>query len=322
MNIGLVIPSIRENKLKEFFQKWNIKSEDIFVYVVEDNPEKSFDLEDVGDNFYIQHYSWKEIKDELGENAWIISQKSDAIRSFGFYRAYKDDCSEIITLDDDCFPNKEEYESFTGFLNGHLEKLIEPGLKWVWTTKDIKARGVPFYNLGNKEVVINMGFWRNVADFDAPTQLIHGAIEVEPNILDPVPVGQYFPMSGMNLSFKREIVPMMYFPLMGQGYEYDRFGDIWCGIIAKKICDHLGFSITAGSPSVIHDKASNVWLNLQKEAKGLSFNEDFWEIVDKIELKGRNISDCYREISEVFIEEGGYLNTLGKAMKVWVEILK
>lgn len=319
MKVGIVIPSIRENRLIEFFHKWNFDMENI--YIIEDNSQKSFEIKNKGNNNF-QHYSWKEIEDDLGKNSWIISKRSDTIRSYGFYKAYKDGCDMVVTLDDDCLPDKREYENHDDFLSKHIYRLNHLTERWIWTTKDIKPRGVPYMNKGYREVVINMGFWRNVADFDAPTQLVYGAREVEPNILNPVPVGQYFPMSGMNLSFKRDVIPMMYFPLMGHGYQYDRFGDIWCGIMVKKICDHLGLAITAGSPSVIHDKASNVWVNLQKEAKALSFNEDFWQIVDKIELKSDGVSACYKEVSEAFLKEGGYLGTLGKAMAIWLEILK
>lgn len=101
----------------------------------------------------------------------------------------------------------------------------------------------------------------------------------------------------MNLAFKPEIIPAPYFLLMGHGYEFDRFGDIWSGIILKKICDHLGYAITSGEPVVHHRRASNVWANLRKEDPGLEVNEEFWRVIDKVCLSGKTFVECYQEIA-------------------------
>ncbi|MCK5410398.1 MAG: hypothetical protein KAJ30_09040, partial [Candidatus Heimdallarchaeota archaeon] len=128
---------------------------------------------------------------------------------------------------------------------------------------------------------------------------------------------------GMNLSFKAKALPLMFQPLMGEDYEIWRFDDIWFGIIAKKICDHLDYLIRAGSPSISHSRASNVWSNLKKEVNGLEMNEDFWKMIDDIELKGETIEDCYLEIADVLMSKRGtYLHTLGLAMTKWVNLFK
>jgi len=41
---------------------------------------------------------------------------------------------------------------------------------------------------------------------------------------------------------------------MGEGQPYRRFDDIWFGVIAKRICDHLGWSIAVGDPHVHHGR--------------------------------------------------------------------
>ena len=320
MTTALVIPTVREKSILRFFNNWKISNE-VVVFVIEDNPTKTFNLDVVGRPDHLIHVSWKEIDEDLKDKSWIIPRRTDCIRSYGFYLAYKQKFDCILTLDDDCY-RADSDESFDVFLNRHYDNLNWQPTKWVSTIKELKPRGMPFKNRGERKVVLNMGFWNNVPDLDAPTHLAWKWDSYNANIFKPVPPNYFFPMSGMNLIFRREITPMMYFMLMGQGYKYDRFGDIWCGIIAKKICDHLGYAVTAGSPSVNHDKASSVWNNLRKETEALYENEYFWESIDKIELKGKNAVDCYLEIAESFKGEDKYFNKLSEAMKVWVDILK
>ncbi len=127
-------------------------------------------------------------------------------------------------------------------------------------------------------------------------------------------------MCGMNLAFKPEIIPAPYFLLMGHGYEFDRFGDIWSGIILKKICDHLGYAITSGEPVVHHRRASNVWANLRKEDPGLEVNEEFWRVIDKVCLSGKTFVECYQEIARSLPLEGEYWSKLQEAMLAWTQL--
>src|SRR3990167_848798 len=317
MNTALVIPTIRERSIKEFFKKW-IFNDRHNVILVEDNPNKSFEIKTEA---HLTHVSWKEIDEDLKDKAWIIPRKTDCIRSYGFYLAYKENYDAILTLDDDCYPEYFLYSNFDQFLKLHIANLNFQPTKWVSTIKEIKPRGLPFKNKGERKVVINMGFWKKIPDLDAPTHLsFDPEREYEANFLMPVPPNYYYPMSGMNLMFIREDSPMMYFLLMGRDYKYDRFGDIWCGIISKKICDHLGLSVTAGSPDVIHDKASNIWANLRKETEALHENEFFWEEIDEMKLMGNSVIDCYKEISNQ-LPDTEYYKKLKEAMDIWVTIL-
>ena len=316
MKVGIIIPTIREDSINTFLKKWDFPDY-CKVFVIEDLSTKTFTL---SKDVYF-HGSWEDFEDI--EDNWIFSKTcGGGIRSFGFYKAFMDKCDYIITLDDDCLPT--EYCNGTEFVDSHIRQLEVNNGKWLWTTKEIRPRGVPYQNIGQEnETLINMGFWKKNADFDAPTQLLHGPMEVPPKKWNPLPKGYYAPICGMNLSFKRKAMPMMFQPLMGEDYEVWRFDDIWFGIIAKKICDHLGFLIRTGSPDIIHSRASNVWSNLKKEVPGLEANEEFWEIIDNVKLKGKTISDCYLEIAYVLMKERGtYYHTLGMAMTKWVNLFK
>lgn len=126
---------------------------------------------------------------------------------------------------------------------------------------------------------------------------------------------------GMNICFKREITPLMYFALMGEGYPYKRFEDIWCGVISKKVCDHLGLLISVGRPFVFHSRASDPFVNLAKEAPGVGANETFWEKVDNIELSGKTPCDCMLEIGEgLKQDDDDYVQKLGEAIIVWAQL--
>jgi len=129
----------------------------------------------------------------------------------------------------------------------------------------------------------------------------------------------YAPISTMNLAFRAEALALMYLPLMGQNSPYDRFDDIWGGIIAKKVCDRLGWHIAIGEPIVQHNRASNPFTNLVKEAAGIGRNETFWEEVDERELHCDTAGECMLELAEHFCEsDDPHTVQLGKAIPRWI----
>ena len=91
-------------------------------------------------------------------------------------------------------------------------------------------------------------------------------------------------MCSMNIAWRAGVHAAMYFLLMGPDYPFDRFGDIWGGVLAKRVADHLGLAVNSGSPGVLHERASNVFVNLAKESRGLGVNETFWRAVDSVVL--------------------------------------
>jgi hypothetical protein len=129
-------------------------------------------------------------------------------------------------------------------------------------------------------------------------------------------------MCGMNLAFRREAAPAMYFLLMGQEHGYDRFGDIWAGVFIKRIADHLGYLVTSGSPAIEHKRASNVWNNLAKEAPGLPVNETLWDRIDRQILTATTIADCYQQLADAIEAPEGYFATLREAMHGWLELFQ
>jgi reversibly glycosylated polypeptide/UDP-arabinopyranose mutase len=312
MKATIVVPTIRQDSIMKFLDVWGDEFNGHRVIVIEDNPEPSFDISGNG----LEHYSWRDIDGDLGDISWIIPRRTDCIRSYGFFKACSEPVDMIVTLDDDC------YQDSSSFLDQHYERLASPAVSscWVSTGRGVTPRGMPYHiEERDCECMINHGLWTNIPDLDAVTQLANTRFKRSFERVDQViPKGSYFPMCGMNLAFKSNVVPAMYFLLMGQrDWPFDRFGDIWCGIFMKKICDHLGFGVKSGKPFVEHQRASNVWANLRKELPGCEVNETLWKEVDSIVLTHETFKGCYAELAEKLPMTGDYWISLKKAMRIW-----
>lgn len=318
MKIGIVIPTIRQESINLFFEKWHsvftrFASHDLNIYVVEDNPTKSFEI---NTPIPYNHYSWKEIEEDLKDKSWIISKRNSGIRCYGFYKAWQDKCCYTITLDDDVTP------FWFNCFEKHIEKLNDTLKVKRWTPScSIRTRGLPYDNMVSEyPVFLNHGLWKNIPDLDGITQISSDLKNAEP----VKTTNKYFPMCWMNLSFRTSLTPIMFSPLMGLDQPFDRWEDIWCGVFAQKIMQHLHIGYTSGEPYVNHDRVSNKWRNLEKECKGSGYeiNEILWKKVDDIILSGNNIKDCYLEIANKLAMVGEYWDRLRDSMHIWVGLYK
>ena len=313
MKIVIVVPTVREECIVRFLREWESEFKDSKVIVIEDSASKSFTLRQGN----VEHYSWHEIDSELGEVAWIIPRKTGAIRSFGIYKAWLLNPEAIICLDDDCLPGDDLIEK-------HCANLFMPQRvnAWVSTGEGTPPRGMPYFKTFREVTcMVSHGLWSGSPDFDGITQLLSSRNRFRFELCEQViPRGLFFPMCAMNIAFRREVAPLLYQLLMGQGYPYHRFDDIWAGIIMKKICDHLGFWVKSGGPVVVHDRASNVWTNIEKEMAGLRVNEEFWVEVDRVVLESDSVLACYGEMAEKVRLGGEYWDRLREAMKLWASL--
>lgn len=341
-DICLVVPSIREKSINDFVERWNSIGlfDHVDLFLMEDNPTKTFNLSSTA----LKHFCWNDIENYLKSNSWIIPRRSDTVRSYGYLRAAQNGYKYIMTLDDDCYPctnaDGVTYDGL-GFVNEHL-KWLSSRSRWFNTLNSVKPRGIPYYNLGeNKNTLVNHGLWTNVLDYDAPYQLANPISEKfsYDNVI--VPHRSFFPMCGMNVMWRAEATVLMYHLLMGQKItkpnvkdnqlvklSFDRFGDIWCGIFMKKIADIKGYSVSTGMPYIRHERASNPFANLKKEANGIEVNEKLWEYVDKFTVyplnnSNQSLAECYRQLGihiehyDEFPEHVDYFKELGQAMQIW-----
>jgi len=74
---------------------------------------------------------------------------------------------------------------------------------------------------------------------------------------------------------------------------------------------------------VEHRRASDPFVNLVKEAPGIRANESMWEMVDAVELRGRDPLTCMREMGAALggHETGGaYVQRWGRAILGWCKL--
>jgi hypothetical protein len=316
---ALVVPTNSAARLAEFLEAWAPWPWDRIV-VVQDAPEVDVRVPDAlraAAAERLEVFSWAEIDARLPDPA-IISREDSAIRSFGFWHAWATGAEIIFTLDDDCFPAEED------FVGLHRENLYRTPA-WQSSVVGMRVRGLPYRNEGVlRDVQVSMGLWRGCPDIDAITTLAGvQSASIAGTGTRVMPATQYFPLSGMNLAFRREVACLMYFAPMGRGQPYRRFDDIWCGLVLQRICRHLGYAITCGQPLIDHRRASDPFVNLVKEAPGIVANEHAWEAIDAVELSGRDPRTCMEEMGiGLAASEGEYLAGWGRAITAWCSLFE
>ncbi|KAK4395733.1 UDP-arabinopyranose mutase 3 [Sesamum angolense] len=249
-------------------------------------------------------------------------------------------------------------------LEQHIKNLLSPSTPFFFNTlydpycegTDF-VRGYPFSLREGVPTAVSHGLWLNIPDYDAPTQLVKprerntryeqalypnstfAAFSVQDtdhiyiysflryvDAVMTVPKGTLFPMCGMNLAFDRELIgPAMYFGLMGDGQPIGRYDDMWAGWCTKVICDHLGLGVKTGLPYIWHSKASNPFVNLKKEYKGIYWQEELIPFFQSVTIPKdcTTVQKCYIELSKQVKAKLGkvddYFNKLADAMVTWID---
>ncbi|CAL5325935.1 hypothetical protein CsSME_00005293 [Camellia sinensis var. sinensis] len=325
--LDIVIPTIRN---LDFLEMWRPFFQPYHLIIVQDgDPSKTIK---VPDGFDYELYNRNDINRILGPKASCISFKDSACRCFGYMVSKK---KYIFTIDDDCFVAKDPSGKEINALEQHIKNLLCPSTPNFFNTlydpfrdgADF-VRGYPFSLREGVPTAVSHGLWLNIPDYDAPTQLVK-PLERNTRFVDAVmtiPKGTLFPMCGMNLGFDRDLIgPAMYFGLMGDGQPIGRYDDMWAGWCVKVICDHLGLGVKTGLPYIWHSKASNPFVNLKKEYKGIFWQEDIIPFFQAITLPKdcTTVQQCYIELSKHVKEKLGkideYFVKLADAMVTWIE---
>ncbi|MFA5197691.1 MAG: hypothetical protein WC437_04720 [Patescibacteria group bacterium] len=256
-NIAVVVPTIRPETIppflkawKELFDKHNVE----FVLVV-----------DGKDQHIVHNQKRVNLKSDL------VSKFSAGCKQLGFlYIAERlPEVEYIIVLDDDCFPIGNPIQDHIDQLNRKVP------ISWLSTASDY-MRGFPYQARQEAPVMLSHGVWEGNYDWDAPSQLLKSDTRVD-FYKGIIPKGIFFPMCGMNIAFRREALPYIYFAPVGKYKGAERFDDIWAGLEIVKDFAKLNWGIVSGYARVNHSRASNVFTSLEKEAVGIRKNEEYWQ---------------------------------------------
>jgi len=325
MKVEIVIP--HHLATLEFLNEWRAEFDrpGVHLIIVEDKLKHETTQPDWINADNTTLYTHEDIEKDLGKSSWIISRFTSAVRSYGLYKAWQRKPDLIITLDNDCFPDRQN----NYFVDGHWRAMESPAtLDWVDSTfngflGELYPRGFP-YNIRNKsKTYVNHGLWSNIPDLDAASMLLHPSLRTQPvNESQVIPRYNFYPMCGMNLSFRPEVTPLMYFGLFGEKYGFDQFDDIWAGVFSKKVMDHLGWAVRSGYPSVEHRKQSNAFVNFKKQAGGMAYNEMLWEKVQNVQLTKETPLEAYQELMEKLEFEDAYFKKVKEATLVWLSLFK
>lgn len=242
MTTRLVVPWYNPTQLAQFCEAWAIKQTD--------------------HRFIFQH-------DVHREGCATTKNK-------GIQEAAASGATVVIILDDDCLP--EDGQTLDQFIEGH-EQALEPQPVQIFTAvTDPPSRGTPYLNRTvTMPVAASMGFWSQIGDYDAPSQLVHGA--TTPMQFHRATIwGRYFPLCGMNLAFRIDQWPWCQF------VNVPRFDDIWQGFLWQKKAFHHGECFNLAGPVVKHSRQSNVWANLEVEVRNLERNETIWQDIHRMEF--------------------------------------
>jgi hypothetical protein len=279
MKIAVIVPTIRQEMfIRTFLPAWDhlFTKHEVYLFAVAD-----------GENPIVQPYFYNssgkyvaDMVDFTNTELEPIYNFTDACRNLGFYVAKREIDPDIyISLDDDVLPIEG-----TDPIQEHIDALnMSVQLDWVNTSTTHRMRGKP-YNLPEYPVWLSHGVWKGVPDLDAIQQLQHPEMKDVDCPAITIPRGVYFPLCAMNFAFRKELLPWAYQAPMGRKLAedglpvYDRFADIWSGLVMKHAIENRAAAVS-GYSTVYHSRASNVYINLKKEAVGMEVNENIWQLI-------------------------------------------
>lgn len=271
---AVVVPSIRPEAIVQWWRRWQSvfsyaeSCAELVIIVVWDmefcpaTSTKMTEAEVIAPQNWVE-LSWRDIKPEWKD---LVPTRCDSVRNLGFlYAATIPEVDTIMTMDDDVFPVDNLW---LDRMKHNLSRSVNP---YIFHPAPFPTRGCP--TLTPVPVLLHHGIWEGVPDVWAKDQREYQPLDGTNTAIKTIPHGQLFPMCGMNLAFRRELLPAMYFWPQDK---IRRYGDIWCGLIAKTIIDWVGGAATSGAPAIFHSRLSDRVSNEQFESVGYEANEYLW----------------------------------------------
>ncbi len=232
-----------------------------------------------------------------------IPYNNETRRNIGYLCALEDGCDILISIDDDNFPNQDDFvgnhlrtgqtwagkvlSEISGFHNICEHIIFEP-------TRAVYPRGFPFdlRNTRNKpelreraekvndaRIGVTAGMWLSDPDIDATTWLngeLKG-IEYCGDACVMLDQSTWMPINTQNTSVARDLIPAFFCIPMGwdmPGGRIQRYGDVWGGYFLQSIIRGTDYYVSFGRPLVNHLRNPHNYLDdLRYEYWGMVFTD-------------------------------------------------
>lgn len=339
------LPSVNENEvdivvgafhsdLTSFMEEWRPIFSRFHLIIVKDPDLKELKIPE---GFDVRIYTESDIVKVVGSSK-VAMFSGYSSRYFGYLMSNK---KYVISIDDDCSPAKTKNGDLVDIVTQHINNLKTPATPFFFNTlydpyqkgSDF-VRGYPFSLRSGVRCALSSGLWLNLADYDAPTQALKPDMRNTRYVdaVMTVPLKSMMPMSGVNIAFDRELVGPAMLPalkLVKEGkVRWETMEDIWCGLVVKRVCDHLQLGVKSGIPYVWRNEKGSAFDSLKKEWEGVKLMEDVVPFFETIKLSPSSVTaaDCVMEIAAAVKERLGSSNVVfgsaADSMVEWVKLWK
>ncbi|KAI9156228.1 hypothetical protein LWI28_002706 [Acer negundo] len=332
--VDIVIGALQAD-LSSFLNEWRPIISRFHLIIVQD-PDLKEEL-NIPEGFDLNVYTKSDIDRIVGSSGSTFFS-GYSCRYFGYLISRK---KYIISIDDDCFPAKDNMGNLIDAVAQHITNLTTPATPFFFNTlydpfregADF-VRGYPFSLRSGVTSAMSCGLWLNLADYDAPTQALKSQLRNSRYVdaVITVPSRALMPVSGINIAFDREAVGPTLFPalkLAREGnFRWETMEDIWSGMCAKVVCDHLGLGVKSGLPYVWRKERGSAIDSLRKEWEGVKLMEEVVPFFHSVRLPqtATTAEDCVVEIAKTVKEQLGRVDPVfsraAEAMVEWVKLWK
>ncbi|XP_051121449.1 probable UDP-arabinopyranose mutase 5 [Andrographis paniculata] len=332
--VDIVIGALQPD-LTSFMEAWRPVFSQFHLIIVQD-PDLKDDVK-IPEGFNLTLYKKSDIEKVAGSTS-SISFSGFSCRYFGYLMSKK---KYIISIDDDCVPAKDPNGYPIDAVAQHLTNLSTPATPFFFNTlydpfcdgSDF-VRGYPFSLRTGVECALSCGLWLNLADYDAPTQVLKPD-QKNSRYVDAVltvPARTMLPVSGINVGFNNELIGPALVPAFRLAKEgnlrWETMEDIWTGMCVKVVSDHLRLGVKSGLPYVWRKERGSAVASLKKEWEGVRVMEDVVPFFQSIRLSetAATAEDCVSEIAVLVKGRLGAENEMfgraADAMAEWIKLWK
>uniref|UniRef100_A0A1D1YV03 Putative UDP-arabinopyranose mutase 5 n=1 Tax=Anthurium amnicola TaxID=1678845 RepID=A0A1D1YV03_9ARAE len=333
-DVDIVIAALQPD-LTSFLEEWRVIISRFHLIIIKD-PDLEEDLR-IPHGFDHHIYTRSDMQQITGSTS--INFSGHSCRYFGYLVSRK---KYIVSIDSDCLPARDNNGLLVDVVAQHITNLQTPATPFFFNTlydpyrsgADF-VRGYPFSLRTGVQCVLSCGLWLNLADYDAPTQVVKPE-ERNCRYVDTVltvPVRAMMPVSGINIAFDRAVMGPALFPgfcLPGEGKQrWETMDDIWCGLCAKVVSDHLGHGVKSGLPYVWRCAgvdSGDAMASLRREWEGVKLMEEVVPFFQSVKLPRTAViaEDCVIEIAKMVRERLGSSSAVfskaADAMVEWVKL--